>query len=155
MLYNGTFETIEFRKMGIEYLRGILHTFSSLNQPESNLIYDYDIVELKKGNGDLINLIQTNLQSFAKYPIMLQLIDSETFKKALTSWLFEKKLMSEHKINNYIDFFYNLLIDVTTCKSIYVINHSEFDIYDFGVFFEHFILESSDSLYLVAFSYTD
>ena len=92
MKYIGTFETENYKDLGIEYLKGILNTYASLNTPDSTLAYDYNIVKVRKENQDLVKVIKDSFEVFADQSFKLDLITNEHFKNSLKNWLFEKKL---------------------------------------------------------------
>ena len=154
MEYNGTFVTTKIKDLGLPYLRGILHTYASLNQPESNLSYEYDIIQIKKGESDLKASLITEFEVFSDQPFNITLSDEKNLRQTLLSWLFENQFVSDKKIKNITDHFYKTLQQVTDFTSISLIN-LDFIKYDFGVAYEYYVLESELSWYLLYFTYSD
>jgi hypothetical protein len=153
----GTFKTTDFKDFGINYLHGVLHTFGSLNQPDSTLAYDYDIVEVNRSNSDLVITLKEQIPLFSTEQIVLDSTTDEEFKISLTNWLFEIKLVSDYRMEREIDFVFKLIKEITEFTSIYSLSGldtSEFS-YNFGVGYEHFVLEADRKLYLIYFCYTD
>lgn len=153
----GTFKTTNFKDFGINYLQGVLHTFSSLNQPDSNLAYDYDIVAVNRTGSDLIDCLKQQIPLFSDEQIVLDSITDEEFKISLKNWLFEVKLVSDYRMERQTAHVFELIKDITEFKSIYQLSGLDtvkFS-YDFGVGYEHFVLEANEKLYLIYFSFSD
>lgn len=156
MEYNGTFVTTKVKDLGLPYLRGILHTYASLNQPESDLFYEYDIIQIKKGGADLEAILMTKFEVFSDQPFNIAPTDEKNLRQTLLSWLFENQFVSDKKIKNITDHFYKVLQHVTDFTSISLINLDlDFIKYDFGVAYEYYVLESELSWYLLYFTYSD
>jgi hypothetical protein len=157
MEYLGTLKTENCKDLGISYLKGILNTFGALNQPDSNLSYDYNIVKVEKKDGDLIESIKSNFEVFSTQLIKLDLITDELFKSALKGWLFETKYVSDYRIECETNFVFNLIKEIADYQNLYIINglDSTTFSYDFGIYYEYFFLEGSNDSHIIYFSYSD
>src|SRR3569833_1766064 len=150
MEYNGTFGKTKIKELGLPYLRGMLHTYAILNQPESNLLYEYDIIQIKKTGDDLKSTLLAEFEIFIGQPFTVALSDENSLRKALLSWLFEENFVSERRSQYIVDCFHADLQHITDFKSIFMIN-LDFIKYDFGVSYEYFILESEQYWYFLYF----
>jgi len=150
MQYLGAFKTTDFKDLGINYLRGVLHTFASLNQPESTLAYDYEIIDIDVTNSDLIVSLKEQLPLLTNERFTLESITTEEFKISLENWLFETKLVSDYIIKREINFVFKLIKEITGFNSLYLLKGL-----DIAVAYEYFVLEADKKLYLIYFSYTD
>ena len=151
----GTFKTTNFKDFGINYLQGVLHTFSSLNQPDSDLVYDYDIVTVNRTRSDLIDCLKEQIPMFSDEQIVLDIVTDEEFKILLKNWLFDLKLVSDYRMELQANHVFELIKDITEFKSIYQLSGLDTVSYNFGVVYEHFVLEANEKLYLIYFCYTD
>jgi hypothetical protein len=143
--------------VGIAYLKGILHTFAALNTPESNLRYEYDIIAFEKAGSDLKEAIITQFHKFTSQKFSVDLITGDEFKNLLAHWLFEKKFVSEQKVERQINSIYKLLENETNLSAIYAINGLDADnwSYDFGVGYDYFVITGGKMLYMIYFMYED
>jgi len=154
MEYKGTLIKTELKELDIAYLRGVLHTYAFLNYI-SDLIYDYDIVEIAKDDSDFISAIKNNLDFFANEQISLESIPGEKLQTSLRNWLFENITVPEYWITKEVESFYNLLKNITNFKFVYTVNGLDPKSYKFGLIFDFFVLESDMKLFIIYFSYTD
>lgn len=157
MKYTGTLDTKHYKDLGIPYIKGILHTFASINEPESTLSYEYDIVKIEKGNKNLVEILKEQFDVLKDQSFEINLISDEALKKSLTNWLFETKFVLASKVEKEVDFFHKLLQEITSYRSCYLmkeLDSSSFS-YDLGVDYEYFVLESEEYIYVLYFNYSD
>ncbi|ACU04350.1 hypothetical protein [Pedobacter heparinus] len=157
MKYSGTLDDGDYKNLGIPFIKGILHTFESLNQPDSTLSYDYDIVQVEKGNKNMIETLKEQFDVLRDQSFNLNSISDEELKKSLTGWLFETKFVSASKVEKEVNFFHNLLKEITGYKSCFratELDSTSFS-YDLGVYYEYFVLESEAYIYVLYFNYSD
>ncbi len=155
MIYNSAFQSKDFKNFGINYLQGMLHTYATLNQPQSNLVYEYGIVQIPRTGNNLIRILKEHFEVLANQQFTLELIETEKFKELVTKWLFETNPFPDYKVTSGVNNFYWSLSEITDLKTIYLISNLKFLNYDLGVYYEHFVLENDDNLYLIYFSYCD
>jgi len=154
MEYNGTFVSTKIKDLGLPYLRGILHTYAYLNQPESNLSYEYDVIQIDKSGPDLTATLIAEFDIFIDQPFTISPSDEKCLKATLSSWFFETKFVSDEKSENISNGFYRLLYHITDFKAIFLVN-LDFVKYDFGIAYEYYVLESDSSWYILYFTYSD
>jgi hypothetical protein len=152
------FYSIPFEKFSTQYILGILHTYATLNEPESTLEFIYDIVEIEKKSENLLEVIKNKIEDFSYQPFSLKLIEPTAFKQILEEWLF-MEISTIKKKTQKVENFFNMLKEVTLFEKVYSIDGLSSDYEkintELGVCYEYLVLESEKSLYLLCFSYTD
>ncbi|TDX86380.1 hypothetical protein [Epilithonimonas xixisoli] len=147
-------------EFSFEYLKGILHTYSNLNMPNSTLSYNFEIVEDKIENEILYLRQYFNLPIECKMSI-LDINESE-FKKQIYDWFFLNGELSKINLNetrrNYeVNNFYNVLNSINEITKIIQV---EFDstnetYYELGIYYTYFFIHNKESKYLLYFRYDD
>lgn len=155
----GTFDATDISNYNIQYLQGILHTYASLNQPECNLRYDYDLLEIKKSSSDLESVLKTEIALFKSQPLSLQPISIDMYNELLRKWLFETKPVSSKKREKEVTYVSALIKELTSFTNVYIINGLSSDyesVYlELGVYYDYLILEAERTIYLLYFNYSD
>lgn len=82
----------------IEYIKGVLHSYAVLNEPESNLGYDYEIIEIDKAE-NVVDQIKERFYIFEKQPLELKHLLLEEFINFLKKWFFCAGEISQLKIS--------------------------------------------------------
>jgi len=72
------YETNKYSIKSIEYIQGILHSFAELNEPNSNLVFEYEIVEFGKSE-NISETLKKRFYIFENQQINLLDISKETF----------------------------------------------------------------------------
>lgn len=157
MKYNHTLENGNYKDLGLPYLKGILHTYQALNQPDTTLRYEYDIVRVEKINRSIIETLTQRFDLLKHQSFELVSISDEELQRYLTGWLFETKFVSGTKVRKEITFFYEVLKEIIGYNSCFVITglDSASFTYDLGIHYHYFVLESEICLYVLYFNYSD
>lgn len=139
------------------YIRGVLHTYAALNQPESNLIYDYNLFELGHGL-DIYTLLEAQ-EDFKDEAPVLSAISSDVFTEELKNWLFKNGELTElhlaiERQAQEAKYLFDVLSETISLKVIHKISGLT-DNYHFGVFYDYYALETEEKWYLLYFLYTD
>lgn len=108
--------------VSLDYIRGVLHTYAGLNQPDSDLTYEYDIIELQEavvGPEDLKN----NCSIFRNQPLQLAPLTKAACKSTLLDWFFRSGELhhlplNDTRKNNEVDHFYALLREAIDLRQV-------------------------------------
>ncbi|WP_207536461.1 hypothetical protein [Desertivirga arenae] len=73
-------ESNEYQLDKLEYILGVIHTYAILNTPQSNLTYEYDLVELATTDS-LQEYLKNTYYIFAKQPLELVRMSDEEFRE--------------------------------------------------------------------------
>ncbi|MGU3375877.1 hypothetical protein [Chryseobacterium sp. M5A1_1a] len=142
----------------LEYLKGSLHTFANLNTPNTELIYQYDIIEFETST-EIIEVFKDKLGLSKAEISYINKIDEQSLKKFLNEWLFRRGELINIPINDRrqadeIDSFYNTLIIATQLQSAHLIILSE--VHGFiGVMYDFFLIKGIEKNYILYFLYSD
>ncbi|TXK74609.1 hypothetical protein [Mesonia sp. K4-1] len=153
----------EYQVTSIEYLKGVLHTYSDLNRPNSNLDYEYEIIELYKSE-NIIKTLKKEFYVFENQQIELELISEIDFKSILQSWFFNNGSLTDIKLNDSrkeseIQNFVNHLKSILKITEIYKIENLksslENQFNELGVFYQYLLLSCQKSDFILYFRYDD
>lgn len=147
----------QYNVKSVDYLRGILHVYARLNEPQTNLVYDYDLLEL--GTGLDIQLLLKAQEDFKDETPILTAISTDAFIEELQSWLFKNGELTELNLtaqqqDQEVKFLYKALGEALTLKEVFKISELSGS-YHFGVYYDYYVLETHGSWYLLYFLYID
>jgi hypothetical protein len=109
-------ETNDYPIKTIEYIRGVLHTYAELNQPNSTLAYEYEIVQFEK-SGSIAEVLKKKFYIFENQQIELNEISQNDFLEILRDWFYKNGEIrnlniTEYQQNNKLNYFLRLLEDI-------------------------------------------
>ena len=155
------FETSKYSIKTIEYIKGVLHTYAHVNQPNTNLSYVYDIVEFEKSE-NIAETLKGRFYIFKNQEIELNEISNDNFLGILRDWFYGfeiSKLIAEYRQGPEVKFFLELLKDILKIDEIFMIEnlqHENEETYlELGVYFDYFVLKSTEKNYILYFKYCD
>lgn len=157
------YDTNKYSVHSIEYIRGVLHCLAELNQPDSNLMYEYEIVEFDKSD-DIIGELKKRFYIFENQQLELLDITQESFLEILKIWLtnngeLSKLNPSKYKVENQINHFFLLLKEILNIHKIFKIKNlkseNEINYLELGVDYDYLILNSTDKNYILYFTFSD
>jgi hypothetical protein len=164
MKYNGPLQPTEIETCNLDYIKGFLHSFSILNEPNSTLGYSYDIIELRNDGDNLIESLKTFSFVFKNQPIVLNVISETTFKAFLEKWFFHEGELRNHSSDEYkkdriVEFYYQAIKDITKVDNINKVENLSMDYeetyLDLGVSHDYFVLLGQDRTFLLYFRFDD
>lgn len=142
----------------LEYLKGRLHTFAHLNTPNTELVYQYDIIEFETSS-DVIEVLREKCGLLKTTISYMNTVDEQYLIKLLDEWLFKRGELfniplNEIRKNNEVLSFYNTLKAATQLQSAHLIILS--DDYDFiGIMYDYLLIKGIEKNYLLYFLYSD
>lgn len=144
--------------LSLEYLKGMLHTYSQLNMPDANLWCIFDIQELEKSENEIERLRELVFPS-KKTDIQLGPIgDYNHFKtKILSHWLFSDELsalnLTPARKLDKVNSFYHVLATVTQLETIEQFLIDGYPNDGFGVHSAAFLITGLKKKYILYFTY--
>ncbi|WP_298393495.1 hypothetical protein [Flavobacterium sp.] len=148
-------------KTSLDYLEGILHTYSSLNMPNSTLQYEYEIVKVSKIETET-EIVTDLFKLPAKCKMAIKEISKEKFRKGIYTWFFNNGELStinlnERRKNIEVDCFIKNLYSAIEIQKITIIEFDKWNetFYELGIGYEYYFLHSSNEKYLLYFRYDD
>ena len=156
-------ETNKYSVKTLEYIKGILHSFANLNEPSSNLGFDYEIVEFEKSN-NISKSLKKRFYIFDNQQIELVGITQDTFLNKLKVWFYSNGELrniqvSERKQEDYLNHFLRLLkdiLDITEILGIENLKSENEKVYlELGIDYDYFVLNSPEKNYILYFTFCD
>ena len=157
------YETNKYSIKSIEYIQGILHSFAELNEPNSNLVFEYEIVEFGKSE-NISETLKKRFYIFENQQIDLLDISKETFLDIFKVWFFNNGELrnlniSRDKQENQINDFFQLLEDILKVNKILKIENlkseNEKVHLELGIDYEYIILKCEETNYILYFTFWD
>jgi len=149
------------KNITLDFIKGILYTYADLNTPNSNLSYEYEIIEMELEKDESI-FFRNQFQLPEECLFIIKDINFEGFQKSLNNWFFKNGEILNLKINerredNYIKLFFNNLNDLICIKDIKTVefSHTNEVYYELGIYYEYFFIEGDKNKYLIYFKYED
>lgn len=148
-------------KKSLDYIKGILHTFSGLNMPNSTLSYEFEILEVSKTETE-IEALRQNYKLPLECKMSVKEITKEKLRDEIYNWFFKNGELStinldERRKNNEVDWFFeNLYSTIEILK----VTKIEFDkrndiFYELGICYDYYFLHNKEQKYLLYFRYDD
>ncbi|MBB6331183.1 hypothetical protein HNP24_002133 [Chryseobacterium sediminis] len=142
----------------LEYLKGILNTFARLNTPNTELMYQYDIIEFETST-DVIEVLREKCGLHKTTISYINTIDEQGLKGFLDEWLFKKGELvniplNDRRKSDEVFLFYNTLKSVTQLQSAHFIALSD-DYGYIGIMYDFLLIKGSEKNYLLYFLYSD
>jgi len=158
LIFNSLFIKQFIKMITLEYLKGILSTFARLNTPNTELMYQYDIIEFELST-DVIDILRDKCGLHKTSISYINTIDEQGLKRFLDEWLFKRGELiniplNDRRKNDEISLFYSTLKAVTQLQSAHFIALN--DDYDFiGIMYDFLLIKGSEKNYLLYFLYSD
>ncbi|WP_454046984.1 hypothetical protein [Chryseobacterium sp. Marseille-Q8038] len=142
----------------LEYLKGILNTFARLNTPNTELMYQYNIIEFETST-DVIEVLRKKCGLHKTTISYINTIDEQGLKRFLDEWLFKKGELvniplNDRRKSDEVFLFYNTLKSVSQLQSAHFIALSD-DYGYIGIMYDFFLIKGSEKNYLLYFLYSD
>ena len=147
----------------IEYIRGVLHTYAELNQPNSTLAYEYEIVEFEKSE-NIIEVLRKKFYIFENQQIELKEISKIDFLEILKTWFFSNGEVhnlniSEYQKDNKLKYFLKLIEEILNVDKYFkidnLISENEITYLELGIYYDYLVLKSSEKNFILYFTYID
>ena len=147
----------------IEYIRGVLHTYAELNQPNSTLAYEYEIVEFEKSE-NITEVLQKKFYIFENQQIELSEISKVDFLEILKAWFFSNGEInnlniSEYQKDNKLKYFSKLIKDILSVEKYFKVDNlmseNEITYLELGIYYDYLVLKSSEKNFILYFKYID
>jgi hypothetical protein len=146
-----------------EYIRGVLHTYAELNQPNSNLAYEYEIVEFEKSE-NITEVLQKKFYIFENQQIELNEISKVDFLEILKAWFFcngevNNLNISEYQKYNKLKYFSKLIEDILNVEKYFKVDNlmseNEIAYLELGIYYDYLVLKSTEKNFILYFKYID
>lgn len=157
------YETNNYPIKTIEYIRGILHSFAELNEPNSNLQFEYEIVEFEKSD-DISKFLKERFFVFENQQIELAEISKQAFLEILKVWFYHNGELRNLNIDNskqenQISYFFNLLENILKVIQILEVQNlkseNEKVHLELGIDYNYFVLNGFEKNYILYFTFND
>ena len=109
------------KNITLDFIKGILYTYADLNTPNSNLSYEYEIIEMELEKDEYI-FFRNQFQLPEECLFSIADISFEGFQKSLNSWFFKNGEILNLGVNETresyaINMFFSDLNDVICIKN--------------------------------------
>lgn len=156
-------ETNKYPIKTIEYIQGFLNAYALLNQPNTTLVYEYEIVEFEKSE-NIIKTLKEKFYIFENQEIKLNEISKIEFLEILQAWFYKNGEL--HKLNksayhqeNHLKLCLQMFEDILKIDTFFKIENlndeHETTYLELGVAYEYLVLKSAEKNFIVYFTYTD
>jgi hypothetical protein len=140
------------------YFEGILHTYEMLNQPDTNLVYEYEIIAFDKTE-DIATSLKESFIDFSTKNIKLKSITVYELETHVKSWFFtsgevSKLSLNEDKQVRIASNFCDIMVVTLGLSEYYFIDNLD-SYYDLGVAYDYLVLIGTTKNYLLYFRYSD
>ncbi|WP_265429266.1 hypothetical protein [Chryseobacterium sp. YIM B08800] len=149
------------KNITLDFIKGVLYTYADLNTPNSNLSYEYEILEMELEEDESI-FYRNKFQLPEECLFTIEDINFEEFQKSLNNWFFKNGEILNLRINDTresyaINMFFSELNDVVCIKNIKKVefDYSAETYYELGINYEYFFIEGVKNKYLIYFKYED
>lgn len=143
----------------ISYFEGILHTYAALNQPNSTLSYEYEIIAFEKTEDIAASLKDIFIDFTPQSNIKLKHITLYDLEIHIKRWFFKNGEV--HKLNISPDRqawevsnFCNSIAVALELSEFYYVDNLTFE-YELGILYDYFVLIGATKNYLLYFRYSD